>query len=410
MPPFAALLVVLFLAGCPGRLRPAGTPVTVFVSGPLSLEDIAYHGALVEGRRASGACVWLVGGDALADRRAAYLTRGAAQVRLFEAAGADAVVLGPEWLEFGTGRLAELVGESRFQFLGANIVDSTGVELGHPFYVRQVNGAALGLTAVWADSADPRLDLPGVGLVAPRFAAGKVLPLLRRRAEVVGIAVRPAGPLPDGDADFAVGVEEADRPSVAVPARPGELARLEMTIDGERIADFRATAPVPAEAGPGVELRAVLDSVVAAVETLAGRPVTTAQLAIPATTLTNALVAGSVGKGVDGFLHDRPLFRDSLEPGPVTVGRVIDLLEEPGRAALVTLTGREVQSLLKQEPVQAGWRKGVTMVRMPLNKEYRLLATRGFLARHPEAAAGGAEPDSLALWERAVEVLGRTGQ
>jgi hypothetical protein len=149
--------------------------------------------------------------------------------------------------------------------------------------------------------------------------------------------------------------------------------------------------------------------VLAAVEALAAQPVTETNIAIPARALANSLAAGCVGKDVDGFVYDRPLFVDSLPAGQVTVGAVIDRLAEPGPPALVTLTGREIGELLEQDAVKAEWRRGVGMMRMPMNREFRVMTTTGFLARHRAAARRGFELDQTPLWERAVEVLGRAG-
>ena len=70
-----------------------------------------------------------VNGDFLSPSLMSTITHGAHMVEIFNHIGVDLVVLGNHEFDFGTHNVLDMLGRSRFQWLGANCVDALGVPL-----------------------------------------------------------------------------------------------------------------------------------------------------------------------------------------------------------------------------------------------------------------------------------------
>ncbi len=424
---FGVLLGAL-VSGCWVKgVREERQTVSVYVSGDLDLTRLSEAAALVNNGRESGFCLWLFCGDVLGNRSATAFMDGSAQVELLNASGVDAVVLGPEWFELGPDRFSFLVEQGRFYFLGANLVDSSGEPLGHPFMVKRFSVETLGLIGVWLDATDTRFGLNRVEFIPADFAVHKTVPLVRPRAGIVGAVVRPKGTVPDWGLDFAVGTDQEDIIAVVPPARSDRIVRLDLSIQDGRVVDFSIVEEEFGAVEPDQETGRAVDSVLAAIDSIGSCLITESTVQLSPEVLTRALVDGylkqkralhtslkkeipdsgfrSGATEVDGFVYDIPLVVDTLGPGPVTNSSLVEVLQNPGRLVLLVLDGREMKSLLQDRSVSLEWRHGLRSRRLVLRKEYRLAMTLDFLLRHPEPALAGYELDQEQFWVIAARVL-----
>lgn len=401
----AALAAGFFGCGLKGA-RPGRQAVSVFVSSGLVRERLAEFAGVVRSARQTEPTVWVVLGDILADRVWTELGDGAAQAVLLNAAGVDAVVLGPEWLELGSERLRSLVDLPGLYFLSANILDSLAGPVGHPFMLKRFPGLTLGLCGAWLDSTDARFGPDGVACGSPDFAVRKLLPLVRPRADVAGVAVRPGARAPGWDVDFVAGAESEDM--IAVAPTGDELLRLRLLVGERRVLSYTVAAQNLAGFGPDSTAKAVLDSVGVALDSAARQVAGRLAGRWSPASGTRELVREIMRSDIDGFLLDRPLFRDTLNAGPVTNLMLVEALASPGRLIVAELAGHELDTILAERSVEVEWRKGLAGQRPVSHRRYKVAMTPDFRARHPLPAGCRCWLSGERLWRIAARLLART--
>lgn len=397
-----AVLALFWQTGCaPHAARPGRQVVTIFASRWAGPERLAEEAAVVKHARSLGPCIWFVLGEVLSDSMWTQLADGTAQAALLDAAGADAIVLGPEWLGLGPERLRRVLDRSRFYSLGANILDSLAVPIGHPFLLKTLPGATLAFCAVWSDSADPRLRQRGVRKTDPDFAVRKLLPLLRNRADLVLVAVNPNTSVPKWDVDGIIGTRREDMISV-VPAEQG-LACLTLFVRDGRLVDY-SLSEVRREPGSRDFLSGVvLDSLQRVLDSLSGKTVVI-KAGMTTEAATREIARSAVEACADGFLLDGSLVRGSLKYGDLTVGGLIGALAEPGRLLVFELTGKELRGLLGKG-ASLEWRSGLRGKQPAAERRYRVCATPGLVSRRQELAGREYQLTGERLWQMAVRSL-----
>jgi len=390
-------------AGCLVKVsRPAEQVVSIYISGNLDLGKLPEAVTIVRSGRKSKPCLWLVYGNVLSDRLATAFADGVAQVRLLNAVGVDAIVLGPEWLELGLEQCRQLIDEGQFYFLGANLVDSLGEPLGHPFMLKRFGSEVLGLTGIWLDSTDTRLYLSGMDFVPADFAIRKTLPLVRQRARILGVMARPDGNVPDSGLDFVVGEDQEDMITLSPADEGNRIARFDLVMQDGRIMDYATKVEELDAVEPDSMTLAVLDSIQAVFDSVGSALITNAEVRMSTETLNRVLIRGYLGKGVDGFIDDVSLLTDALGPGPVTNKKLVNVLRNPGRRVLVTLSGSAIKSLLTDSSVKLEWRRGK---KMTPEGQYRLATSLDFIKRHPKPVFKRYELDRKQFWMICADIL-----
>ncbi len=418
---FCALLVAGSLQCARQAVNPSSGPVRVFVTDA-RLDRFPAYAAEVRARQAISPTIWLVTGDLFADQQLTALTDGAAQLTLLNRAGVDAVVLTPDWLSFGLPRLGQMVSQARFYELSASLLDATGSTLGHPFMVRKNGSANLALTGLALDSSNVLTRMAGVRYAAPDFAARKALALMRQRAYFVGVMVEPNGrgsrvqgfkgsgprtpePQPPRtlsawDADFTVNFGASEQFSMAPADSPNQVNSYDVSVDAGRVS---ARTSVLDPLKPDSTVALVLDSVQKAVDSVSslpfplsssrGGPWTSARL-------SDALVKGAfAAKLADGFLCDSLFVADFKEPKDV--GTLVSLLRDPGRLAILAVTGE----VLSGWPEELVLRPGLSRAALSRGLTYRIATTVEYLQRHPQLAATGFELSARPLWTIGRDIL-----
>ncbi len=402
------VVILLFAAACVRGVRRPGQPLTVFLSGDCGVDDLGRAATAVAARRVLNPCIWVAGGEVVADRVTAALGGGEASLRLMAGAGVDAVLIGPAWLERGPAAARALADDAGLYVLGANILDSAGVAVGHPFMVRRVGLESVGCVGLVQDTSDIRFRLEAIRTADPEFMLSKTVPLLRRRTETVGVVT--SGPLEAAGSgvDFVLGMASEKVLAVPLPGR-GRIARLDMVLQGGRVVDHSVHEEELAGYPVASEFGALRDSVMARLDSAGDRRVVEVTTAVPPVALTRGIVDGVLRERYDAFVFDRPLASDTLRPGMLTCSRLVELLTETGNLVHIVVDGAGVRSLLADGVVEIEWRHGLRQRRLLAHSEYHVAMTPGFLSRHPELASGGYRVDEEELWRVAVRVLGADG-
>lgn len=93
--------------------------------------------------------LFLLGGDTLSPSVAATLFKGKQMIDAWNAAGLDVAVLGNHEFDFGPDVLRERLAESRFVWLGANVIDRASRRpLVAPYVVKTFDGIKVGIVGV----------------------------------------------------------------------------------------------------------------------------------------------------------------------------------------------------------------------------------------------------------------------
>jgi hypothetical protein len=168
--------------------------------------------------------VWLVAGPVFGP--GGQLADAERVTAVLNAAGVDAVLLDPSWLELGTASLERLLAKTRFYVLGANVLDGDGKSPGHEMMVKRLGSARIAVTGIWLDS------VPGWRFRSPEYAARLIEPVLRQRADVVGALAGPNRHVSGWGLDFVAGASAEGAVSALPSVEPGRLRRVDVRITG----------------------------------------------------------------------------------------------------------------------------------------------------------------------------------
>jgi 2',3'-cyclic-nucleotide 2'-phosphodiesterase (5'-nucleotidase family) len=136
--------------------------------------------------------VTVVAGDFLSPSIMSGLTKGAQMIELFNALGVDLVTFGNHEFDFGPDVTQARIKESRFAWLGANVVDQDGKPWGGAVATttKRVGDVTVGFLGVVTEEAR-RLSSPGEGItfLPPAEAAKAAVAALRRDGAQVIVAL-----------------------------------------------------------------------------------------------------------------------------------------------------------------------------------------------------------------------------
>jgi hypothetical protein len=104
-------------------------------------------------------------------------------------------------------------------------------------------------------------------------------------------------------------------------------------------------------------------------------------------------------KLADGFLCDSLFVADFREPKDV--GTFVSLLRDPGRLAILPVTG----DILSGWPEELVLRSGLSRSALSRTLTYRVATTVDYLQRHKEMAAAGFELTARPFWTICLDVL-----
>jgi len=137
---------------------------------------LAELGTLVERARAAaqGPVFFTLGGDLISPSLASSVTRGQHMIELFNALGLDVAVLGNHEFDFGPEVTAERIAESRFPWLGTNVLGAEGRPFGGAVasVIREAAGLRIGFLGVLTPDTAQLARADGVTFTPP--AAAKV--------------------------------------------------------------------------------------------------------------------------------------------------------------------------------------------------------------------------------------------
>ncbi|MEO0085615.1 MAG: hypothetical protein ABIK37_03195 [candidate division WOR-3 bacterium] len=333
-----------------------------------------------------------------------YLGGFAAGIRLLNAAGVDAVALTPEWFAEGVEMARQYVDASGFAVLCANIADTCGIPIGHPSVVKQCGALRIGLTAVWSAGDDPRLQQRNLKFCSPVEAARRTLPALRGRAVVTAILVNPAVAGAANGYSLAVG-DSVNLSAIAGVPGLDTMVLVDWGLDNvDSILGRERLTLTDARRHPKVgavidSLKHFVDSASSAVVALMPSALTPAELSHR---LANRVLEVS---GADCFVFGPVFISSHIETGPLTMGRILEILADPGPCVLFETTVRDLCELLRDPAITSVVRPGRSLRTSTTADTLKVAATSHFLGQHSHLALGCVEYLPIQLWQTAVELF-----
>jgi 5'-nucleotidase len=137
--------------------------------------------------------IFLLAGDTISPSVASSVFKGEQMIAVWNALGLDYAALGNHEFDFGPEVLLARMKESKFSWLGANVIDRrAGKPFGGmaPYVIRTVGGVKVGLFGLLTtDTATSSKPGPNVRFVDPVLTAKSIVARLRRQGAQIIIAI-----------------------------------------------------------------------------------------------------------------------------------------------------------------------------------------------------------------------------
>lgn len=154
---------------------------------------LAELGTLVERERAAarGPVFFTLGGDLISPSLASSVTQGAHMIELFNALGLDAAVLGNHEFDFGPDVAAARIAQSRFPWLGANVLGADGRPFGGAVatLMREAAGLRVGFVGVLTPDTAHLARADGITFTPPAAALRAAIAALQGAGADVIVAL-----------------------------------------------------------------------------------------------------------------------------------------------------------------------------------------------------------------------------
>ena len=192
----------------------------------------------------------LLAGNTISPSVESITYKGAQMIEAWNDVGLDFAVFGNHEFDFGPDLLRERVRESRFKWLGTNVVDKTAGEAfaGTPFVIREFKGVKVGFAGFLMPATEmTSRPGPSVQILDPCETAKRVVPEIRARGAQVVIGLTHLTDREDRDLarcaafDVIIGGYErtllqsvtAGTPIFKMTSNAREVGRIDLDIDAE---------------------------------------------------------------------------------------------------------------------------------------------------------------------------------
>jgi 5'-nucleotidase len=137
--------------------------------------------------------LFLLGGDTIAPSVASNIFKGRQMIAVWNMIGLDFAVLGNHEFDFGPDVLRQRIKESRFTWLGSNVVDKkSGKPFADmpPFVIREIGGAKIGFFGLLTpDTAQFSSVGPDITFLNPCETARKIVPEMKAKGAQIIVAI-----------------------------------------------------------------------------------------------------------------------------------------------------------------------------------------------------------------------------
>lgn len=137
--------------------------------------------------------LFLLGGDTIAPSVASNIFKGQQMIAVWNMIGLDFSVLGNHEFDFGPEVLRERIKESRFTWLGTNVIDKrSGKPFADmpPFVIREIGGVKIGFFGLLTpDTAQFSSTGPDITFLDPCETAKKIVPQMKAKGAQVIVAI-----------------------------------------------------------------------------------------------------------------------------------------------------------------------------------------------------------------------------
>ncbi len=137
--------------------------------------------------------LFLLAGDTISPSIESNTYKGAQMIEAWNAAGLDYATFGNHEFDFGPDVLRQRMGESKFKWLAANVIDKTTGKLfanTPEFVVREFDGIKIGLFGILLpETLQTSRPGPNVDIIDPCTVAGRVIPKIHAAGAQVVVAL-----------------------------------------------------------------------------------------------------------------------------------------------------------------------------------------------------------------------------
>ncbi len=331
--------------------------------------------------------IFTLGGDTLSPSVETRTYRGAQMIDAWNAVGLDYAVFGNHEFDIKTAELLQRIKESKFTWLGANVIDTKTNKIfadTPPFIVREFGGVKIGIIGLLLPETKETSSMEESLTVTDFCATAKKLVRQMRKKEKVNAVVglthlfmaqdkKLAG---CADFDLILGGHEhtllqssADgTPIFKMTADARELGKFNLNFDRQTkklMSIDWEIIPVTDEIAPAPEFAAVFDRYKDLLQKLA-EPVGRTAVTLDALSLSNRTKETNIGNfiadayrkaaGADiGFVNGGSIRADlTYNPGNLTMRDVLSILPFNNPIVKVEITGKTLKEILEHGVARSG--------------------------------------------------------
>jgi 5'-nucleotidase len=204
----AGLIGVMFLGGSLAQTKPAQAPARNVRITLLQLNDVYQIAPVDKGKNAGLARVetlrqkikaespntlFLLAGDTISPSVASTIFKGAHIIEVWNALGLDYACLGNHEFDFGDDVLMQRMKESKFTWLGANVIDRRTNKTFHntpPFVIREFDGIKVGMFGLLTtDTNESSKPSTNIRFVDPILTTRSIVKQMRAKGAQIIVAL-----------------------------------------------------------------------------------------------------------------------------------------------------------------------------------------------------------------------------
>jgi hypothetical protein len=347
-----SLLGLALNSGLEAKTSPKPKELSIYYLTEWNLSDLsrAAHFLKLKNTKGNKNDLFLVFGDMFKASPSTALFDGQAEVAILGAAGVDAVYLTEGLFLLGIKSARAVIDSARFHFLGVNVKNDSNQSFTAGYLIKNFGSLRLALVGIVPDSFSQTKRLQGIRYENPDNALKRIIPLLRFRADLIGVMG-----MQTKTADFNWDLKELGK----LPAH--SLGRIRLIAKGKKWEERREVFNLESSQAEDEAVQEINAAYERKSDSLLGAPLPQTK---PADSLAEKAVIAE--GGVDGVV-----FPSGFIPAGIgTTRQLFELVAPLGHLAIFELTGSDLRGRKMKEPADA-------------NKVYRIATTLNAVTSDP---------------------------
>lgn len=363
------------------KVMPIAKTITIFYTNDFNLNNITRIAQLVKQERSKNPCLFIIKGQIFSNAPITTLLRGEAEITILNQAGVDAVILAPDFLRFGIKRAKELINQGDFFFLAANLQDANQARpLAQEYLIKDLAKTKISLLGILTDSTNLYLKLSGIERKEPMPIVKRLVPMLRMRSDLVGLATTDNNSITFSDIDFIVGTTDSQSSQGGqrtISQTEVTLYRFDLFLSGNNgIIDYQNSKVFFADTVTEDSIvKATIQRYQVLTDSILDSRIIKIKKDLTIENLVDIITQAVLAETkADGFIFQKPLVKNSIPKGSFNYRQLLDVLAYCEKLLILPLKGREIQ-LLKGKQFEIVLSPKLKKSKIIANQDYQIVTT-----------------------------------